>query len=131
MDPIGKTCGTPDEKNCCTDFLKKFCMFVFQLQEPAVLLWLIICLSQNLQFVPSFLNRSPPWCLRAQGSCSTAFCAESSSILLFLVTLSGKTSDRRGIIPHTFAEDRISIKVVLIAISQSFVCDAKKFKIVS
>jgi hypothetical protein len=87
----------------CACFLRKFCV-VFLVQVRASLR-LIIYLSQNLQFVSSFLNRSPPLSLRAHRSCWTTFYAETSSVKLFLVTLSGKTSNCCGIIPRISAED--------------------------
>jgi hypothetical protein len=97
-------------------FFLKFCV-VFPVQVRASLC-LIIYLSQNLQFVSSFLNRSPPLSLRAHPSCWITFYAETSPVKLFLVTLSVKTSNCCGIIPHICTEDCFSIREVLTAIGQ-------------
>lgn len=51
------------------------------------------------------LNRSPPLSLRVHCSCWTTFYAETSSVKLFLVTLSGKTPNCCGIIPRISTED--------------------------
>lgn len=78
-----------------------------------------------------FSEQKPTMMLAGTWCGWTTFCAESSSLLLSLVTLSGKIF-WCGIIPLTSAEVGISIRVVLIATSHSYLSmNAKKFKMLS
>jgi len=99
------------------------------LLSPAQISWEVLCFvpCPGHRFITAYyllvteLQFVPPCCLRAHRTGWTTFCAESSPVLLFLVTLNGKTLNWCCIIPRTSAEDCISVRVVLIAIGQSFI----------